>query len=52
MPPHRLTNFEIRRYYKNEPPFNGANSTNSLPKNVKYGTCAIGINECSNIGSH
>ena len=23
MPPHPLTNFEIRKYYQNEPKFNG-----------------------------
>ena len=23
MPPHPLTNFEIQKYYKNEPQFNG-----------------------------
>ena len=23
MPPHHLTNFEIKRYYQNEPKFNG-----------------------------
>ena len=23
MPPHPLTNFEIQKYYKNEPRFNG-----------------------------
>ena len=23
MPPHPLTNFEIQRYYENEPRFNG-----------------------------
>ena len=32
MPPHPLTNFEIRKYYKNEPKFNGVFSRNDLPK--------------------
>ena len=32
MPPHPLTNFEIQRYYKNEPRFNGVFSRNNLPK--------------------
>ena len=31
MPPHRLTNFEIQKYYKNEPRFNGVFSRNNLP---------------------
>ena len=32
MPPHPLTNFEIQRYYENEPRFNGVFSRNNLPK--------------------
>ena len=32
IPPHPLTNFEIQKYYKNEPKFNGAFSRNNLPK--------------------
>ena len=35
MPPHPLTNFEIQRYYKNEPRFNGFFSRNNLPKKSK-----------------
>ena len=31
MPPHPLTNFEIQKYYQNEPRFNGAFSRNNLP---------------------
>ena len=30
--PHPLTNFEIQKYYKNEPRFNGVFSRNNLPK--------------------
>ena len=38
MPPHLLTNFEIQKYYQNEPRFNGAYSRDNLPKrsSVKY----------------
>ena len=32
MPPHPLTNFEIEKYYQNEPKFNGVYSRNDLPK--------------------
>ena len=32
MPPHPSTNFEIQKYYQNEPKFNGNNSRNNLPK--------------------
>ena len=35
MLPHPLTNFEIHKYYKNEPRFNGVSSRNSLPKKKK-----------------
>ena len=35
MPPHPLTNFEIQRYYRNEPWFNGVFSRNNLPKTIK-----------------
>ena len=36
-PPHPLTNFEIQKYYQNEPRFNGVFSTNNLPKKIKDG---------------
>ena len=32
MPPHPLTNFEIQKYYEDEPRFNGIYSRNNLPK--------------------
>ena len=32
MPPHPLTNFEIQKYYQNEPKFNGVYSINNLSK--------------------
>ena len=31
MPPHTLTNFEVQKYYQNEPTFNGILSINNLP---------------------
>ena len=38
MPPHPLTNFEIQKYYQNEPRFNGVYSKNNLPgKNKGWG---------------
>ena len=37
IPPHPLTNFEIQKYYKNEPRFNGVFSRNNLPKKIKDG---------------
>ena len=32
MQPHHLNNFEIQKYYQNEPKFNGVYSRNSLSK--------------------
>ena len=32
MPPYSLTNFEVQKYYQNEPEFNGVYSKNNLPK--------------------
>ena len=37
MPPHPLTNFDMQRYYQNEPKFNGVFSRNNLPKTIKDG---------------
>ena len=37
MPPHPLNNFEIQKYYQNEPRFNGIYSRNNLPEKIKDG---------------
>ena len=37
MPPYRLTNFEIIKYYESEPRFNGVFSINNLPLKIKDG---------------
>ena len=40
IPPHPLTNFEIQKYYQNEPRFNGVYSRDNLPeKNKGWGIC-------------
>ena len=52
MPPHPLTNFEIQKYYKNEPRFNGVFSRNNLPKKVKDGADVIKLNEYAGVGTH
>ena len=51
MPPHPLTNFEIQKYYPNEPRFNGAYSRDNLPK-AKDGAYIINLDEYSGIGTH
>ena len=35
IPPHPLTNFEIKKYYQDEPRSNGVYSRNNLPKKNK-----------------
>ena len=42
MLPHPLTNFEIQKYYENEPKFNGAYSRNNLSK-IKDGVYIINL---------
>ena len=51
MPPHHLTNFEIQKYYQNEPRFNGVYSRDNLPK-IKDRVYIINLDEYSDIGTH
>ena len=51
MPPHPLTNFEIQKYYQNEPRFNGAYSRDNLTK-INYGAYTINLDEYSDIETH
>ena len=37
IPPYLLTNFEIQKYYQNEPRFNGVFSRDNLPKKYRMG---------------
>ena len=52
MPPHPLTNFEIQKYYQNEPRFSGVNSINNLPKTIKNGAYVKNLDEYANVGTH
>ena len=52
MPPHPLTNFEIQRYYKNQPKFNGVYSRDNLPNKIKDGVYVINLGEYSDTGTH
>ena len=47
---HPLTNFEILKYYQNEPRVNGAYSRDNLQK--EDGAYVINLDEYSDIGSH
>ena len=52
MPPHPLINFEIQRYYQNEPGFNGVFSRNNLHKKIKAGAYVINLDEYGDVGTH
>ena len=52
MPPHPLTNFEIQKYYKNQPRFNGVFSRNNLFKKIKNGAYKINFDEYADVGTH
>ena len=51
-PPHPLTNFEVEKYYKNEPRFNGVFSRNNLPNKIRDGAYVINLDEYADIGTH
>ena len=51
MPPYPLTNFEIQKYYQNEPKFYGFYSRNNLSKR-KDEAYIINLDEYESIGTH
>ena len=48
---HPLTNFEIQKYYQNEPRFKGVYSRDNLTE-IKDGAYIINLDEYSDIGTH
>ena len=52
MPPHPLTNFEIKVYYENEPRFNGVCSKDDLPKTIKNGAYVINLDKYEDVSTH
>ena len=48
---HCITNFEIQKYYQNEPKFNGVYSRNNLLK-IKDGAYVINLDELTSIATH
>ena len=52
MPPHPLTNFEIQKYYENEPRFNGVFSRDNMPKKIKDGAYVINLDEYADVGTY
>ena len=51
MLPHPLKNFEIQRYYQNEPRFNGVFPRNNLPKTIENGAYVINLDEYADVGT-
>ena len=51
IPPHPLTNFEIEKYYENEPRFNGAYSRDNLLKTIKNGAYVINLDEYADLST-
>ena len=52
IPLYPLTNFEIPKYYKNEPSFKGVYSRDNLPDKIKDWVYVINFYEYSDIGTH
>ena len=52
IPPHPLTNFDIKEYYENEPIFNSVYSRDNLPKTIKNGVSVIKLEEYADVGTH
>ena len=56
MLPHTSRNFEVQKYYQNQPIFNGAYSRDNLldcsSTEIKYGAYVINLDEYSDIGTH
>ena len=50
-PPHPWTNFEIRRFYQNEPRSNGVFSRNSLLLKIKDGAYVMNLDEYADVGT-
>ena len=51
MLPHPLTNFEIQKYYQNEPQFNGVHSRTNLPK-IKDYAYVTNLDEFKSVGTY
>ena len=52
MPSYPLINFEIQKYYQNEPSFSGVYSKNNMPKKIKNRAYVINLDEYADVGTH
>ena len=52
IPPHPLKNFEIQKYYENEPRFHCVFSRDNLPKTINNGAYVINLGEYAYVGKY
>ena len=52
MLPHPLRNFQIQKYYQNQPWFNSVYSRNNFPEKIKDATYLINLDEYAYVGTH
>ena len=52
IPAHPLRNFEVQKYYDNEPRFNAVYSRDNLSKRIKDGTYVKNLDEYADVGTH
>ena len=52
MPPNSLKNFEIQKYYQDEPRFNGVYYRNNFPAKIKDRANVINLVEYADVGTH
>ena len=52
IPPHLLTNYEMQKYYQNEPRFNGGYTRDNLPKRMKDGAFIKNLEKYTDVGTH
>ena len=52
IPSHPLTNFDIQRYYQDEPRFNGVHSRDNLPNKLQYEVYVTNLDEYVDVGTH
>ena len=50
--PHPLTNFDIQKYYQNEPRFTGVFLKDNLPNKTKDGAYIIKLGEYADTGTN
>ena len=52
IPPRSSINFEIQKYYQNEPRFNGVYPRDNLPKTIMDGKYVMNFDKYADVGTH